>query len=109
MRAEDPKSLTDPLEVTFRTFADSQPNDLLALAACAERGRTPAQAQHYADRQILPVLVVGGEQDELAQGLDQLAAIIPGAVSATIPRRNHMTAVGDKETKRVVLEFLAGI
>ena len=109
MRAEDPRSLTDPLEVTLRAFADSQPNDLLALAACAERGRTPAEAQHYAGKKIPPVLVVGGDQDELAQGLDELAAVIPGAITATIPRRNHMTAVGDKETKRVVLEFLAGL
>jgi pimeloyl-ACP methyl ester carboxylesterase len=109
MRAADPKTLTDPMQIGFRAFADSQPNDLLALAACAERPRRPAARADYEGKSLPPVLIIAGEADELAQGLDVLAAEIPGAITATVPRRNHMTAVGDKETKRRVLEFLDGL
>jgi pimeloyl-ACP methyl ester carboxylesterase len=106
MRIADPTQLTDPMQAGFRSFAQSQPNDLLALAACAERTRIQTRASDYAGLSLPPVLLIAGEQDELASEMDELAANVPGSICAIVPRRNHMTAVGDKETKRQVLAFL---
>jgi pimeloyl-ACP methyl ester carboxylesterase len=54
----------------------------------------------------VPVLVVAGEIDEISGPIEPLVAAIPGAKGVTLPRRNHMNAVGDKLYKAAVLEFL---
>ncbi len=106
MSIADPTQLTDPMQIAFRAFAQSQPNDLLSLAACAARPRIPTGNADYVGQSLPPVLLIAGENDELAQDMDQLAAMIPGTTCVIVPRRNHMTAVGDKQTKQLVLEFL---
>jgi pimeloyl-ACP methyl ester carboxylesterase len=55
----------------------------------------------------VPVLVVVGENDDVAGEIGPLLAAIPGATGVTLPRRNHMNAVGDKLYKEAVLTFLS--
>ena len=54
-----------------------------------------------------PVLVVCGENDDLTGGPAGLAAAFPHGRAVIVPRRDHMTAVGDKVYKEAVLKFLA--
>ncbi|HAH10461.1 MAG TPA: alpha/beta hydrolase [Alphaproteobacteria bacterium] len=95
----------DPVARQFRRFAQLGGNDLEALAACMLR---PRQSMRAADLALVrnPVLVITGEKDAISGPPEPLAAIIPGAVAALIPARDHMTAVGDKAYKQMVLEFL---
>jgi hypothetical protein len=54
----------------------------------------------------VPVLVVVGEKDDVAGKIGPLLAAIPGSTGVTLPKRNHMNAVGDKQYKVAVLTFL---
>jgi hypothetical protein len=51
---------------------------------------------------------VVGENDDVAGEIAPLLAAIPGATGVTLPRRNHMNAVGDRQYKEAVLTFLGG-
>ena len=101
----DPASITDMGAKEFRTFADAQKQDRFALAACWQRPRATASLDELAGIQS-PVLVVCGELDTITGPPDRLAAAIPGARMVIVPRRDHMTAVGDRVTKLETLSFL---
>jgi hypothetical protein len=53
------------------------------------------------------VLVVAGENDHQAGSPQTLAAAFANGRAVTVPRRDHMTAVGDKVYKEAVIRFLA--
>jgi alpha-beta hydrolase superfamily lysophospholipase len=103
---EDPESIGDPVAKTFRAFADSNRNDLKALAACMGRERPRHDAQSLA-RIALPMMLVVGTRDALVANADQLAASIPGAELVTLEGRDHLNAVGDKRYKESVARFFA--
>ncbi|MBZ8134636.1 alpha/beta fold hydrolase [Afifella sp. IM 167] len=105
LRAESDADVTDPVAQGFRTFAGQTGGDLLALAACMEAGRANLTGEDL-NGLSMPVLIAVGEEDEVAGDPQKLAAAIPGAELALIPRRDHMRAVGDKVHKKAVLEFL---
>jgi hypothetical protein len=52
------------------------------------------------------VLVVAGSNDDLAGALAPLVEAIPGAEGLSLKGRDHMKAVGDREFKLAVLDFL---
>ena len=54
----------------------------------------------------VPVLVVAGEQDDVAGNVGELVNTIPGSRGVELPGRNHMNAVGDLGFKNAVVEFL---
>jgi pimeloyl-ACP methyl ester carboxylesterase len=89
----------------FRIFAERTGSDLKALAACMRAGRIKMTAEELAAINV-PVLIVAGEQDEVAGSVPEMAAIIPGSKGVVIPNRNHMNAVGDRVYKQAVVEFL---
>ncbi len=89
----------------FRDFADQPGKDRLALAACMRamsQGLTPDRLAAIA----APVLVVCGEQDDIAGPPGPLAAAFPDGNAITIPGRDHMSAVGEPKTRRAVTDFL---
>jgi pimeloyl-ACP methyl ester carboxylesterase len=90
----------------FRLFAEQTRSDLKALAACIRSSREKISAQDLA-RIAIPVLVVAGENDDVAGDVDTLVRAIPGARGLSLPGRNHMNAVGDRTFKQAVLAFLA--
>ena len=55
------------------------------------------------------MLVVAGERDDIAGPVEPLVEAIPGAKGVVLPSRNHMNAVGDRQYKTAVLEFLKSI
>ncbi|MGB6086319.1 alpha/beta fold hydrolase [Parvibaculum sp.] len=102
----DPSSVESKGALLFRTFADQNRQDRVALAACFEAVRAPFPVEGLA-RIRRPVLVVAGETDVQAGEAAPLAARIPGARAYTVPKRDHMRTVGDKAYKEAVLAYLA--
>jgi pimeloyl-ACP methyl ester carboxylesterase len=98
--------VSDPTGYMFRAFAEQTRSDLRALAACM-RGSRQTLSRSEVGRIAVPVLVAVGSKDPVAGSPEQLAALIPGAQSLTIPGRDHMLAVGDRAFKAGVLGFLA--
>ena len=99
--------VTDPGVRTFRIFAEQTRGDLKALAACIKSSRVKITEEMLAKIRA-PVLVVAGEKDDVSGEVGPLVAAIPGAAGVTLPNRNHMNAVGDKQFKASVLTFLKG-
>ena len=88
----------------FRMFAEQTRSDLAALAACIRASRQEIPTEQLA-RISCPVLVVAGN-DEIAGPLAPLVEAIPGAEGLSLKGRDHMKAVGDREFKLAVLDFL---
>lgn len=108
-KALEAASLLDVTDVSarsFRVFAEQTRGDLKALAACIRSSRVKITAEMLATIKA-PVLVVVGEKDDVAGEIGPLVAAIPGATGVTLPRRNHMNAVGDRQYKEAVLTFLS--
>ena len=103
--AEDPAAIGNRAARLFRSFADQNGQDRVALAACfaAVRADFPVDCLARISR---PVLIVAGETDEAAGAPGPLARRIPGARAVTVPKRDHMKTVGDPAYKEAVLKFL---
>lgn len=103
---DDPSTVKSKGALLFRTFADQNKQDRVALAACFEAVRAPfpVEGLSYIRR---PVLVIAGETDVQAGEAAPLAAEIPDARAFTVPKRDHMRTVGDKAYKEAVLAYLA--
>jgi pimeloyl-ACP methyl ester carboxylesterase len=93
------------LALGFRMFALQTKSDLRALAACM-RNRDRTISREAAASIRAPVLVATGTKDDIAGSGAELVSLIPGAKLLDIPDRDHMFAVGDKNFKQGVLEFL---
>jgi pimeloyl-ACP methyl ester carboxylesterase len=102
----DKASISDPIALRFREFAELPGKDRLALAACMRAMRPPIRADVLARAQV-PVLVVCGEHDDLTGPPGPLAAAFPNGEAMTVPGRDHMSTVGDKLFKDAVREFFA--
>ena len=106
LEAPDASAITDPIGRNFRAFAEQPGKDIKALAACMRGDRKSFTAlQLSAARQ--PVLVVCGDLDEMTGNPGPLAAAFANGRAVTVPKRDHMTTVGDKLYKQAVLDFLA--
>lgn len=108
LEAPHTDDVVDPVGRQFRLFAQQGGKDMKALAACMRADRKPfGKASLSQARQ--PVLVVCGEKDVLTGAPGPLAAAFPNGRAVTVPKRDHMTTVGDKLYKQAVLEFLADL
>ena len=102
---EDKASITDPRARMFRTFADQPGKDRMALAACMRAMSPPLPVETLSQLQQR-VLVVCGAEDDIAGPPEPLAATFVHGHSVSIPGRDHMTAVGERKTRRAVVDFL---
>jgi len=102
----DAGRITDPLQKMFRDFAGQPGKDRVALAACM-RGKRRIWSAAELTRSSRPGLVVCGSDDRISGAPGPLAAALHDGRAATVPDRDHMSAVGDKQTKAAVLAFLA--
>jgi pimeloyl-ACP methyl ester carboxylesterase len=100
----DKSKITDPVQRSFREFAEQSGKDREALAACMRANRRAFTAAELKQSQR-PVLVVCGENDNLTGPPGPLADAFADGRAVMVPRRDHMTAVGDKVYKQAVLEF----
>ncbi len=100
----DPEAITDPTQKMFRSFAERNRQDLVALAACIRGSRqalTPEQVGHLAT----PTLICVGTNDPIAGAPEPLAALMPAAKAFAIEGRDHNLAVGDRTHRQAVLAF----
>jgi pimeloyl-ACP methyl ester carboxylesterase len=100
----DKDSITDPRGKMFRAFADQPGKDRLALAACM-RAMSPHLPLDVLARLQRPVLVVDGSEDDTAGRPEPLANAIADARAVIVAGRDHMSAVGDKNTRQAVIDF----
>jgi pimeloyl-ACP methyl ester carboxylesterase len=108
MEAPSVASLTDPMQVMFRAFAEQTKSDLKALAACI-RGSRQTLSRDEVSRISVPALVSVGTRDPIAGSPHDLADLLPRGRALDIPGRDHNLAVGDRVHKEGVLAFLAGL
>ncbi len=106
MDAASLAALSDPMQRTFRAFADQNRSDLKALAACIRGSRQTLTRDEIAEI-AAPTLVAVGTADAVAGDAHELAALFPDGRALDIPGRDHNRAVGDRAYKDGVLEFLA--
>ncbi|MGB8363156.1 MAG: alpha/beta fold hydrolase [Rhizomicrobium sp.] len=100
----DKSTISDPVQKTFRDFAEQGGKDRVALAACMRANRRPFTAAELKQSKR-PVLVVCGENDALTGSPGPLADVFGDGRAVVVPRRDHMTTVGDKIYKQAVLDF----
>lgn len=108
LEAPSADGISDPSARVFRVFAEQTRGDLKALAASMRSGRQKITVAELAEIRV-PVLVVAGDMDDIAGKVDPLVTVIPGAKGVTLARRNHMNAVGDRQHKEEVINFLNSI
>lgn len=106
LEAHSLADVSDPTGRMFRAFAEQTKSDLRALAACI-RGSRQTLSRAEVGTLAVPVLIAVGSNDQIAGSPEKLAALIPGAQTLIIPRRDHMRTVGDQMFKTAVLEFLS--
>lgn len=107
LRADSLSAVTHPVGRAFRAFAEQTKSDREALATCILASRDPITETDVASiRQ--PTLVGVGSKDDVSGDGQELVDLLPAGQFLEIPRRDHMTAVGDKVFKAGVLEFLGG-
>jgi len=105
LRAGEPTD--DPIAQTFYRFASSRPiNDLRALAACIAGLRPDADPMRLAAIST-PILIVVGENDNIARRAPELVELIPTSRLVTVAGRDHMSAVPARDFKQAALEFLS--
>ncbi len=107
MEAPDPETIKDPMQRSFRQFADEQGEDRLALAACTRGLREPVDKAALGALNV-PTLVVAGARDKLAGDPQVLADAIPGARTVTLPGCDHFYAIPHALYKAAVMDFLEG-
>ena len=104
--AEDISQLSDPTAIQFYKFLHRSGKDALALRACIQ-GVRPAFSCDELGTLAQQILVVDGDRDDVAGRPEPLAQCFPHARALLLPGKDHMSAVGDKEHKRAVLDFFS--
>ncbi len=95
----------DPTAAGFRMVAESTGADRFALAAVL---RANAHASGDLAKVACPVLVIAGDQDPLAAGVDRLVAALPTSRFIQVPG-DHLGAVATPEFIAGILGFLAEV
>jgi pimeloyl-ACP methyl ester carboxylesterase len=105
--AEDGIPVADPMTSRYVTLSQRVAgNDLRALIALAE-GMRLRETEPDPDRPPLqPVLVATGSDDPILEQSRALADCAPQGAFFEIPGRNHVTAPGSRDFRRVGVEFL---
>jgi pimeloyl-ACP methyl ester carboxylesterase len=94
----------DPMTAMVAQLVQSPGQDAEALALCVEGlARTPFEAKPPV--RAVPTLLVAGEDDFVAQGIEQLASALPDAKLVRVPG-DHRGALASLEFRDAVLEFL---
>ena len=104
--AKDPAKSPIPKPREFRAFCEKAGDDLVAMAACIRRPRhifSPEELHALPQK----VLVVCGEQDDMAGSPEPLARAFSDARTLIVPKRNHHSTVGDRLFKDAAVAFLA--
>lgn len=102
----DGTPIADESTAALVTMALASPaSDMYALLSLVEAVKEePFDAAEAVPRQ--PILIVVGEKDERAAGIEALRGLVPQAQIMLIPGRNHVNAVTARAFKQAAIEFL---
>lgn len=89
----------------FRRIAETQGNDLTALAYCILSSRQKINASDLANLQC-NTLVIAGYNDSIAGNVTELAALIPNATAKVIPEVTHFNAIFSDEFQDSCIDFV---
>ena len=104
LERDDPENITDPTQKMFRTVAEKNRQDLIALASCI-RGSRQVLSREEVGQIMVPTLVSVGTNDPIAGPPEPLVALMPRARAFGIAGRDHNLAVGDRTHRAEVLAF----
>jgi len=108
LERHDPENITDPTQKMFRSFAEKNRQDLVALAACI-RGSRQVMDRDEVKRIRTPTLVAVGTNDPIAGPPEPLVVMMPSARAFAIEGRDHNLAVGDRSHRAAVLAFFEAL
>lgn len=108
MLAEDPQTIENPMQRSFRHFADEQGEDRKALAAFAQTQNPPLDRDAMAAL-TMPVLIVAGQRDETAGDPEDLARAFAKGKGVSVVGCDHFSAIPHALTKATVFDFLDGL
>ncbi len=106
LRAEDLSSYTDKAALFMRSLCLKNGNDPKALAAFSLHRRPDVEQSQLAAIRA-PVLIAAGTRDAIVEGVEELAASIPGARVITLEGRTHLDALADPHFRRAAAGFFA--
>jgi pimeloyl-ACP methyl ester carboxylesterase len=104
--AAEPGEGDSPFDRVFRTVSGLPGNDAAALTACA-RGQAARPFQEEPRPEGVPLLLVSGARDAIAEGAAAMAERCGGS-HVEVPGRDHANAVSSRVFKQAVVEFLDG-
>jgi pimeloyl-ACP methyl ester carboxylesterase len=107
MEAATVDEITEPLLKSFRSFADEQGEDRVALAALTRAADSSLDREALRALEV-PVLVVAGARDELAGNPEDLANAFGDGRAVTLPGCDHFSAIAHALYKATVFDFLDG-
>lgn len=108
MLAEDAAAIENPMQRSFRLFAEQQADDRQALAAMARAENPPIDPSDFLAIRA-PVLVVTGQRDQSAGDPEGLARAFPDGRGVTVAGCDHFSAIPHGLTKAAVFDFLDGL
>ena len=117
LEAEDVSTISDPVALFFRQFAESRAHDphsfadvdpdLRALAAISQRSSGVRSGVAAALPQVqVPLLVVVGDKDETLPDSQRLSETVPNAQLVILPGEDHVSAIPAVAYKHAVAAFL---
>ncbi len=105
LETDDPSSILDETAQNMRRLAESEANDLQALAAMQHAERTPPDDAALTDL-TLPVLVVVGDHDPVLNSARQLATTVRHGALKVIRGTDHLGTITSPAYKEAVADFL---
>ncbi|MEM6383828.1 MAG: alpha/beta hydrolase [Pseudomonadota bacterium] len=105
LRAPSLSAVDHPVGRAFRAFAEQTKSDREALATCILASRDPITEEDVQSIRQHALVAVGTKDDVSGDGAE-LVDLLPAGEHLAIERRDHMTAVGDKQYKQGFLAFL---
>lgn len=89
----------------FRRIAETQGNDLKALAHCILSSRQQISVEQLANLQC-KTLVIAGEKDNIAGSVSELAELIPHSSAKIIPELTHFNAIFADSFQDACIDFV---
>lgn len=89
----------------FRRIAETQGNDLTALAHCILSSRQQIKESDLAQLQS-NTLVIAGDNDKISGDVNELVALIPNAKAKIIPNLTHFNAIFADAFQDACIEFV---
>lgn len=100
------QNCSNPIVKALADYGIKNGNDPLAIAACLKRTPNPIITQEKLSRIKSPILIVCGDQDEVAYPITKLKQSIHQSQEIILKGINHLDLPNSSEFKKAALDFL---